>query len=263
MSNPFYTTTHFGLDPLTRATAEELLAVTQIFSPDAKAPKSPNELIAAICSAGGYSIGNWLRNQGISYSELLHDVAAALKIKTIRPLKTILQTGLTIAEMDARALNKGVNSIVSNSWIPELASYCLHHESEILTQFTLDTYNRLTREQRAEVDMRIAELAKKNPSSSAKGLTTTAALLAVAGTSGFAPYLLLSTVISTTTAGMAGFGVYTAASSILHALLGPPGWAALGVAAIYKVGGPDQTRCLKAILAIAMLRSKSQGQAVR
>lgn len=262
MATAFYTTAHFGHDPLKRATPQELLAITQIFAPDIKVPKSPEELLATMCSAGGHSVGNWLRNQGVPYSELLHDVAATLKIQSIQPLKSILQTGLTIAEMDARVLNKNVSPLVANSWIPELNSYCLHHENQIVSQFTLDTYNRLTQEQRAEVDKQLAELAKKNPTFSAKGLTTTAAVLAAASTSGFVPYMLLSTVISTTTAGIAGFGIYTTASSILHILLGPPGWAALGVAAIYKLGGPDQTRCLKAVLAIAMLRGRLQSQPV-
>ena len=263
MTNQFYTTSIFGIKPLKRATTDELLAITQIFSAEAKQPKSAEELMAAICSAGGHSIGNWLRSQGVPYSELLHDVSQALNIKTTQPLNAILQTGLTIAEMDSRALNKKVETAVSRSWLPELDAYCVHQEGEIISQFTLDTYKRLTEEQREQVDRRISELAKKTSNPSAKGLTTAAALLAAAGTSGFAPYLLLSTVISTATIGTAGFGIYTAASSILHVLLGPAGWAALGVAAIYKLGGPDQTRCLKAVLAIAMLRNKLASSSLR
>jgi uncharacterized protein YaaW (UPF0174 family) len=263
MANAIYSTTRIGLEPLKKAAPDELLAITQLFVAEAKSPKLPEELMASICSAGGHSVANWLRSQGVPYSEVLHDVAKALKVADIHPLANILETGLTITEMDTRALNDSVSAQVSRSWLPLLNSYCLELERKIISQFTLDTYNRLTPEQRAEVDTRMAEIAKKKSTSSAKGLTTAAALLAAAGTSGFAPYMLLSTVISTTTFGTAGFGVYTAASSMLHVFLGPPGWAALGVAAIYKLGGPNQILCLKAVLAISMLRNRLSGESVR
>lgn len=263
MANATYSTTQFGVEPLRKAAPDELLAITRLFSDELKNSKSPEDLMESLCSAGGHSVANWLRSQGVPYSEVLYDVAKALKIADIQPLTRILQTGLTIAEMDARVLDDRVSAQVSRSWVPLLTSYCLELEHKIVSQFSQDTYNRLAPEQRAEVDRRLTELATNGTTSSTKGLTTAAALMAAAGTSGFAPYMLLSTVISTTTFGVAGFGVYTAASSMLHILLGPPGWAALGVTAIYKLGGPNQTRCLKAVLAIAMLRNRLGSQSIQ
>lgn len=258
----YYSTQQLEQEVLNRANSEELLAITRIFSPDAKSAESPKTLARTICEAGGQSIANWIRSQGVPYTELLHDVAELLKVGALQPLKTITPNGLTVAEMDARALNPVLTNEVANNCKWQLEAYVHHHEREILNKFTQDAYQRMSAEHRLEVDKQVRELAKKTPGLSMGGLGTSAALLAAASVSGFAPYLLLSTVISTVTGGVAGFGVYTAASSVLHMLLGPPGWAALGAAAIYKFGGPNQQKCLKALLAIALLRGRLEQSAV-
>jgi uncharacterized protein YaaW (UPF0174 family) len=263
MAIVYYSTQQLEQKVLSRATAEELLAVTRIFNPEASSAGTPKSLAATICGAGGSSMGNLLRSQGVPYTELLHDVAELLKVGTLQSLKIIRSSGLTVAEMDARVLNPIVANEVSSNCKGQLEAYVQHHEREVLNKFAQDAYQRMSAEQRLEVDKQIRELAKKTPGFSMAGIGTSAALLAAASVSGFAPYLLLSTVISTVSGGAAIFGVYTAASSALHLLLGPPGWAALGAAAIHKFGSPDQQKCLKASLAIALLRGKLEQSTIR
>lgn len=263
MSIVYYSTQQLEQEVLNRANSEELLAITRIFNPDAKSAETPKTLARTICETGGQSIANWIRSQGVPYTELLHDVAELLKVSALQPLKTITPNGLTVAEMDARALNPVMANEVASNCKWQLEAYVHHHEREVLNKFTQDAYQRMSAEQRLEVDKQLQELAKKTQGISIGRIGTSAALLAAASASGFAPYLLLSTVISTVSGGLAVFSVYTAASSALHLLLGPPGWAALGATAIYKFGAPNQQKCLKAMLAIALLRGRLEQSAVR
>lgn len=263
MAIVYYSTQQLEQEVLSHASSDELLALTRIFSPDATSAQNPKVLAGTICEAGGHKIGNLLRGgQGVPYIELLHDVAELLKVGGLQSLRTITSNGLTTAEMDARALNPVLIKEVASNCKRQIEAFVHSHEREVLSKFTQDAYQRMSAKQRLEVDKQLRELAKKTPGVSMRGIGTSAAVLAAASVSGFAPYLLLSTVISTVTGGVAGFGVYTAASSALHILLGPPGWAALGGAAIYKFGGPNQQKCLKALLAIALLRGRLEQSSV-
>lgn len=241
---------------LPAAGSDELLALTQLFDESATAPLAPSELAQKIMSAGGHVVGNGLRGQGVPYTTLLYDTAKSVKCPEVEPPNTLTSTGLTIAEMDERALDARVNSGVSQSWQVPIEKYVDRQEQELLKKIMLDTYDRMSDQQKAEVDRRVIELAGQLPGSGIKGLTASAAFLVVANAGGFATYMLMSTVIGTLTAGLAGFGMYTAASSALSVLLGPAGWTALGLAAIYKLGGPSPQRRLKAVVTIAMLRAR-------
>lgn len=251
-----YSTHVVGHDVLPHATSEEMLALTRVFDENAEVAESPSKLAAMICSAGGNALGNWLRSQGVPYSEVLHDVAKTLKVAGVQPLNALTATGLSVAEMDGRVFNNTVNSGVAQSWHWPVDAYMQRLEQDILKKFMADSYQRMTPAQRAVVDQQVVEMANRLPGSAIKGLTASAAFLMVANAGGFATYMLMSTAISTLTAGVAGFGVYTAAASILHVLLGPAGIAALGIATIYKLGGPNQQRCATAVLAVAMLRAR-------
>lgn len=263
MAIVYYSTHELERQVLGHASQDERLAITQIYTPLAKSALSSKELTSSICEGGGHAVGNWLRSQGVPYSELLHDVAEMLKVDDLQSLKAITSTGLTAAEMDARALNPVLASDAASNCKWQVESYVQRHEQAVLRKFAEDAYRQMSDKQRIQVDKQVRELAGKTPGISMGGLGTSAAFLAAAGVSGFAPYLLLSTVISTVTGGIAGFGVYTAASSALHMLLGPAGWTALGATALYKAGGPNQQKCLKAVLAISLLRGRLEQAAAR
>ena len=160
MTIVYYSTQQLEQEVLSGANSEELLAVTRIFSPEAKSAESPKALAATVCEAGGHTVGNWLRNQGVPYTELLHDVAELLKVGALQPLKTITSSGLTVAEMDARALNPVLAKDVASNCKWQLEAYVHHHEREVLNKFTQDAYQRMSAEQRLEVDKQLRELAK-------------------------------------------------------------------------------------------------------
>ena len=78
MAMTYYSTRAISRDALPSANADELLAMTQVFDAEARAAQSPEKLTATICAAGGHAVVNWIRSQGVPYTELLHDVAKSL-----------------------------------------------------------------------------------------------------------------------------------------------------------------------------------------
>ena len=256
MTKSYYSTSAIADEVLPHASDDELLALTRVFEETATSPKAPKALAAQMCTAGGHSVVNWIRSQGVPYSELLFDVATTLKVPDLQPLNKLTSNGLSIAEMDERALEPAISAEVSRTWHWPLDTYMLHHEQAIVRKFIGDSYERMTPEQKAQIDKKVREIAATLPGSGMAGLSASAAVLALANVGGFATYMLMSTVISTLTLGVASFGVYTAAASVIHVILGPAGWAALGISAAYKLGGPNKQQCVKAVLAVAVLRSR-------
>ena len=84
-------------------------------------------------------------------------------------------------------------------------------------------------------------------------------LLLAGKLSGFGIYLLASTSLGaiTGTLGVAlPFAVYTTMSSMIAVVLGPVGWSAAALFAIWKLTGPDYPFLIQAILYVMMLRTK-------
>lgn len=265
MSVVYYSSRDVAQHVLPAAEPDELFALTRLFDESATTALAPPEIASRIMSAGGHAIGNWIRGQGVPYTQLLFDTAKSVKCPGTETATSPDTLGLTVSEMDARVLDARVNSDVSQTWRGPIEEYVHRQEQELLKKIVVDTYERMSAQQRVEVDRRVVELAGQLSGSGVKGLTTSAAFLVVANAGGFATYMLMSTVIGTLTAGLAGFGMYTAAASALSVLLGPAGWTALGLAAVYKLGGPSPQRRLKAVVTIAMLRARldiagAQGQ---
>ena len=224
---------------LATTTPEDGLALTRIFDEDAASAMTPPKLAAAISGAGGHSIANVLRGgQGVSYCEVLHDVANSVGVPNVEPLDAITTAGVTVNEMDRR-MSGGVAVEVAHNWRHRLDGYISRCERAVLDRVLADSYKRLSTEQRSEIDRRVSEIANTLPDRGIANLAGPAAFIAVANAGGFATYMLMSSVISVATLGAASFGAYTAASSILHVVIGPAGWAALGVAAAYRLGAPQ------------------------
>jgi uncharacterized protein YaaW (UPF0174 family) len=241
---------------LENASDEDKLALTRVFDESAATAYPHGKLVTEISEAGGHSVVNVLRGEGVSYCEILHDIAESLKVKDVESLNELTATGLTIQEMDRR-INKVGNVDVVWSWRNRIDAYVARHEQAIANCFFADCYKRMSAEQRIEIDRRVQEIASTLPDKGIATMAAPAAFLAVANAGGFATYMLMSSVISAATMGAAGFGVYTAASSVLHVVIGPVGWAALGIAAAYKLGAPNKQRCVRAAVGVALLRSKT------
>ena len=56
--------------------------------------------------------------------------------------------------------------------------------------------------------------------------------------------------------GTLGFGAYTAATTLLSFVLGPPGWAALGIATVFTVGKPDYQKLIPIVAIIGAIRQR-------
>jgi uncharacterized protein YaaW (UPF0174 family) len=231
------------------------MQLTKLFHKDASSVRSVSELMDDVCKNGGHAIANWSRGEGVPYSELLYDVAKKLKVSGLREWSEVTHEGLTIAEMDQRWSLGQVDQANAARWKAELKKYVVATERGILGTFMADAYARMTPQQKAEIDKKLEQLYGQDSTKGLKHLSASAAILAIAHGGGFATYMLMSSVISTLSLGAAGFSVYTAASTLLSFIIGPVGWAALGVAAVYKLGGPNQQRSVQAVIAIAIVRN--------
>lgn len=86
-------------------------------------------------------------------------------------------------------------------------------------------------------------------------------LMAAAKLGGFGTYLLASTAlhgIAGTVGLTAPFGIYKAVSSAMSIALGPVGFIAVSIFAIYKLTGTDYTKLMPAAMYIALLRYELQ-----
>jgi len=252
----YYSSTALKDQVLSHASEDELLQLTRLFQKDAVKPMTPAAIRDEICRNAGHAIANWTRGEGVPYTEALHDVAKSLKVSDVSNLGEMTSEGVSLAEMDARLLLKKVDSVIAARWRLNVAKEVLAVEKAVLAKFMADAYARMTPEQKAEVDKKVLELTSDLAGSGLKGLSASAAFMAIANAGGFATYMLMSSVISALSLGTAAFGVYTTASSVLSIFLGPAGWAALGLAAIYRLGSPNQQRSVQAVLAIAIVRSR-------
>ena len=97
----------------------------------------------------------------------------------------------------------------------------------------------------------------------ASGASVFAALTA-AKLSGFSVYLLASTSLKFLTAPLGitlPFAAYTATSTTIWWLLGPPGWVIAGALTILGISGGNYQRVIPAVVYIAALRAKPQRRA--
>ena len=129
-------------------------------------------------------------------------------------------------------------------------------ERAILTKVWNDAVGRLTPEQVARLRSEAEQLAAKHGTSLGKEVTGFAALGA-AQLSGFGVYLLGSTVLGAINGALGlglGFGAFTGLSSLISIVIGPIGWAALGLTAIVKLGAPNFKKVLPVVILIAINR---------
>lgn len=115
---------------------------------------------------------------------------------------------------------------------------------------------KLTPEQIAELTAQASELAAKygkNISTELAGVTA----LSAAQLSGFGVYLFGSTLLGAinTTLGLGlGFAAFTGLSSIISVVIGPIGFAGVGVGLLAKVTAPNHKKLLPTVICIAVQR---------
>jgi uncharacterized protein YaaW (UPF0174 family)/DNA-nicking Smr family endonuclease len=129
-------------------------------------------------------------------------------------------------------------------------------EQSIIRKVWNDTVARMTPEQRQELLAQTEALAAKYGVGLGKELAGLASLT-VAQMSGFGVYLLGSTLLGAINSALGlglGFGAFTGLSSLISTVIGPVGWAALGLFTVLKLGRPNYKKLLPAIILIATAR---------
>ena len=104
----------------------------------------------------------------------------------------------------------------------------------------------------------LAEIGKGQGQGAAAIVTTTGALV-LANLSGFGLYVAASTAVGALTSALGivlPFAVYTGMSSVLATLIGPVGWAAVGLWALVKFLNPNYKKTIPSVLAIAAVRAR-------
>lgn len=92
-----------------------------------------------------------------------------------------------------------------------------------------------------------------------KGISSTAAAVLLAQSSGFGIYLLSSTLVGALTSAVGvtlPFAFYTSMSSTISVMIGPVGWAALAVWGVYKIGSANYKKTIPGIIMIGHLRAQ-------
>ena len=129
-------------------------------------------------------------------------------------------------------------------------------ELAIVTKVWNDTVTKLTPAQINELKARAAEPAAKYGKGLGKEMTGFAALSA-AQLSGFGVYILGSTLLGAINGALGlglGFGAFTGLSSLIATVIGPVGWAALGLATFIKLGALNYKKLLPVVILVATQR---------
>ena len=136
-------------------------------------------------------------------------------------------------------------------------------EVQIAQKILKTVWEKMTPEQRKKIENELQQIAQKfDKSGVLAGSASIFAALTGAQLSGFGIYLAASTALGTLT-GVIGvtlpFAVYTTMSSAIAVIIGPVGFIGAGLFAIWKLTGANYKRLIPAILYVAALRAKQQG----
>lgn len=107
-----------------------------------------------------------------------------------------------------------------------------------------------------DFDYQLSQTVNKFDSSNLGVITGTAGLMVLANLGGFATYTFLTSMMSTLSFGTLGFGAYTAATSFLSVVIGPIGWAGLGLWTIFTLGKPDMNKLILLVATIGAIRQR-------
>jgi len=232
---------------LDQATENEILSLTRLIEPNKKIPYSSSKLQEEICEMGGQSFMNvFWRGQGTSYLDIVDDVLDELDIKGFHGYNTSICyydkiEDLRYSEDEARTKGR---------------VYAKKAEEKIIIKLLELVYDKLDSNKKEEFDKQINKVAKEFDSSLTASLTGTAGLMALGNLGGFATYTFLTTSLSTISMGTLGFGAYATATSTLSILLGPAGWAALGLAGVFALGKPEYEKLIPIVAMVGAIRQR-------
>lgn len=205
-------------------------------------------------------------------------------LKVVADSETAVRNGLGWVRS---TIQKSEQQSTSSDAIRELPSYdelvaqaCKHmkafdatatlEESELfLAQATIiSALQGMTPRQRAEVFQQTVDVdeiasAARVPGRNLYGPATTFAALGVAQASGFGVYLASTTALGFLTHAVGvtlPFVAYTGMTSTIAFLLGPAGWMAAGAWAGWRLSEPKWKKLVPALVYIALVNSRREGQ---
>ncbi len=218
-----------------------------------------DDVIKTIYNKSRNLVDTYIDYQKYSYRDILVKVAHELKIDyrtketNSTGLNSIFAFGLLSNSIDIYHRYNSNKKITYSEYTNKVL------EHKITLRVFKETYDKLSKEQKKEFNQQVVKLAKESGNSAIKAGSVIATLTA-ANLSGFGVYLLATTTLSTIT-GLIGvtlpFAAYTGLSSIISLAIGPLGWTAGGLYAIYKLTDVNYKRIIPAIIYIHWLREKN------
>ena len=103
------------------------------------------------------------------------------------------------------------------------------------------------------------ELGKEAQDPNIIGELLSGGAVVLARLSSFQIYLLATTAVGALTAALGitlPFAIYTALTTGLHVVLGPIGWAAIGISVLFRLNQPNWSKLVPAIVYISYIRHK-------
>lgn len=150
-----------------------------------------------------------------------------------------------------------VNDLALKVGVIPLGARVAEVERLLVQKIWTDAVSKMSPAELEELRIRVNEIAAKFGKSVGAELTSFAALGA-AQLSGFGIYILGSTILGALNGALGlglGFGAFTGLSSLIATVIGPVGWAAVGLATVLKLGAPNYKKVLPAVLFIASRRA--------
>lgn len=160
---------------------------------------------------------------------------------------------------EKKSYEEVVSDVARNAGVGTAFSPVEVVEERLIRKLWSDAVDKMTPMQRAEMETRIDEFARRHGKSVSKEFAGFA-VLGAAQLSGFGIYMLGSTLLAGLNGALGlglGFSAFTGLSSLIATAIGPLGWTALGAFTIVKLGSPNHKKVLPAIVYIA---SKRAGQ---
>ena len=107
-----------------------------------------------------------------------------------------------------------------------------------------------------DFDNTINDVVKEFSSDNRGKVVGTAGIMILANLGGFATYTFLTSMMSFISVGTLGFGAYTAATSLLSIMIGPVGWAGLGLFTLFSIGKPKMSKLMPLVAVIGGIRQR-------
>ena len=267
---------------LSKATLEERRILSRALGHDQLPPLSAEKLVEEASSTGGHSVINLVRQRGTGYIDILDDIAGEMGIKDLPRYDDLFKERFPVKELDqlehVPTKSDTIKRYKKNGWRVTPYSerekqalrragneYCALAEQKILLkvgEHMRAAYEKMSDADKAAFDDKVKKIAAEH-GESWKALKVTGGAFLIASFGGFAPYMLMSSVLHAISFGTLSFGAYTAASSLLHVLLGPVGWAALGAAVVHKASKGNLKKTIPFALAVSAVRQRVSSEDFR